>query len=92
MMIVDEKKIIEEVVNSVEAERMMKEHFEWDRFKRYVQAQLNRHLTIAEANNLEADLYDWWKNGNFKHWEDGEKNELFPDIGKWELGDPDFWP
>lgn len=89
----EEKKIIAEVVNSQEAVDMVVDQFHenWTRLSGLVEQKIDRSLTEREEDSLYRDLRDWWKNGNFHVWVEGEESELFPGLTKWELGDPDFW-
>lgn len=89
----DEKSKIEAVVNSQEAVDLVEENFEagWDKLVALFAQKLDRRTTDYEKSRLYADLRDWWKNGNFRVWVEGEVDELNFGVGKWELGDPDFW-
>lgn len=87
----EEKMTIEAVVNSQEAVDMVTPSFSdgWKSVLDQIEKRIGP-LSSEELKNLGADLYDWWKNGNFRVWGEDEKNSF--GMTKWELGDPDFWP
>jgi hypothetical protein len=90
-----DKELIERVVNSQEAVDIVGGenpfHDNWPRLSGLIQEKLGRQLTEDEDDNLYSDLRDWWKNGNFQVWEEGQDHGLGFVFGPWELGDLDFW-
>jgi len=85
-----QKKIIENFVNSPAAVEIVENRWDWDALHSALKPLLNSLLTPEEEQHLHDDLRDWWKNGNFYHWEPGEVNPF--GMERWRLNDPDFWP
>lgn len=81
-------KALEDAVNSPEAVEIVKEEFNWDALKALFEEKIGGPLGDLE-DPLYRDLRDWWKNGNFYVWAEGETNAF--GMHRWEMGDPDFW-
>jgi hypothetical protein len=91
--VITHKAAIENFVNSQEAEQLLGDNNFLDAWEASLQprliAILGQPLPEAVEEALYSDLRDWWKNGNFRHWEDDEVGMF--GIGKWQLEEEDFW-
>ena len=87
------REAIEQFVNSREAEQLLGDNNFHEGWHEALRPRLIAILGVDLPEEVEEPLYkdlrDWWKNGNFYHWEADEVNAF--GMVAWELGDEDFW-
>lgn len=87
------REAIEKFFNSKEAEELLGDNdfsSAWDDLLQpRLTSLLEQPIPSPVEDQLYKDLRDWWKNGNFYHWEEDEVNAF--GMMKWSMDDIDFW-